>query len=61
VFTGATSPRFIKRTLALPEAETPSYWPVEIRSIMSSEVAPSFVTTLQPVCFVNVLAHALSA
>jgi hypothetical protein len=61
VLTGATSPRFIRRTLAFPDAETPSYWPVEIKSIMSSEVAPSFVTTLQPVCLVNVLAHALSA
>ena len=61
MFTGATSPRFISRTLALPEADTPSYWPVETRSIMSSEVAPSLVTTLQPVCCVNVFAQDLSA
>ena len=61
MFTGATSPRFIRRTLAFPDADTPSYWPVETRSIMSSEVAPSFVTTLQPVSFVNSFAHDLSA
>jgi hypothetical protein len=46
---GATSPRAISRTLAFPDAETPSYWPVESRSIMSSELAPSFVFTAQPV------------
>jgi hypothetical protein len=59
--TGATSPRSIKRTLALPDADTPSYWPVEMRSIMSSELAPSFVFTLQPVSWVNGFAHEGSA
>src|SRR5205085_1326232 len=48
-------------TLAFPDAETPSYCPVEIRSIMSSEVEPSFVFTLQPVCLVNWFAQDLSA
>src|SRR2546423_9906792 len=51
----------MRRTLAFPEAETPSYCPVEIRSIMSSEVAPSFVFTLQSVCLVNRFAQDLSA
>ncbi len=53
VFTGTTSPVAIRRTLALPETETPSYAPVWIRLIMSSELAPSFVLTLQPVADVN--------
>src|SRR4249919_961583 len=51
----------MSRTLALPDADTPSYCPVESRSIMSSELAPSFVFTLQPVCCVNGFAHDGSA
>ena len=58
---GATSPRDMSRTLAFPDADTPSYCPVESRSIMSSELAPSFVFTLQPVCCVNGFAHDGSA
>jgi hypothetical protein len=37
----------------LPEAETPSYEPDEISWIMSSDVAPSFVLTWQPVSLAN--------
>ena len=48
-------------SVASPDAETPSYAPVAIRSTMSSELAPSFVFTLQPVCCVNASAHDLSA
>ena len=59
--TGATSPFAMSLSVASPDAETPSYAPVAIRSTMSSELAPSFVFTLQPVCCVNASAHDLSA
>ena len=41
------------QTLAFPEAVTPSYSPVWMRLIMSSDEAPSFVATVQPVAAVN--------
>ena len=53
VSTGATSPVVMSRTLAFPEAETPSYAPVWMRLIMSSDDAPSFVFTVHPVAAVN--------
>ena len=49
MLTGATSPAAIRRSVASPEAETPSYWPVRISVTISSEVLPTFVFTLQPV------------
>ena len=49
VLTGATSPASISRTLASPEADTPSYSPVCISWTISSEVLPILTLTLQPV------------
>ena len=43
------------RTLAFPEAETPSYCPLVSNESMSSEVVPSFVFTWQPVSCANSL------
>src|SRR4051795_1805844 len=53
VFTGATSPPAISRSVASPDADTPSYWPVRISCTISSEVLPIFTLTLQPVSFSN--------
>jgi hypothetical protein len=53
VFTGSTSPPSISRRVASPDAETPSYWPLRISWTISSELAPTFTLTLQPVCFSN--------
>jgi hypothetical protein len=58
---GATSPLAMSRNVASPDADTPSYAPVAIWSTMSSEPAPSFVITWQPVCFVKSSAQDLSA
>ena len=49
--TGATSPPAISRSVASPEAETPSYWPVRMSVTISSEVLPTLTLTWQPVCF----------
>ena len=53
MFTGATSPPSTSLAVAFPEADTPSYWPVRIRSTMSSDVSPTFTLTWQPVCCSN--------
>ncbi len=51
MLTGSTSPPSTSRAVALPEAETPSYWPLLISSTISSEVLPILTLTWQPVCF----------
>jgi hypothetical protein len=51
VLTGSTSPPAISRSVASPEADTPSYLPVRISVTISSDVLPSFTLTWQPVCF----------
>ena len=51
MLTGATSPAAIRRSVASPEAETPSYWPVRISVTISSDVLPTLVLTWQPVSF----------
>src|SRR4051794_28231017 len=38
----------MRRLLASPEADTPSYWPVCISWTISSDVLPIFTFTLQP-------------
>src|SRR3954453_21368947 len=50
VLTGATSPPAIRRRVASPEADTPSYWPVRMSVTISSDVLPILTLTLQPVC-----------
>ena len=44
--TGATSPPAISRSVASPDAETPSYWPVFISWTMSSESRPTLTVDL---------------
>ena len=51
MLTGATSPPAIRRSVASPDADTPSYWPVRISVTISSEVLPTLTLTWQPVCF----------
>ena len=51
MLTGATSPAAISRSVASPDAETPSYWPVRMSVTISSDVLPSFTLTWQPVSF----------
>ena len=51
MLTGSTSPPAISRSVASPEADTPSYLPVRISVTISSEVLPIFTLTWQPVCF----------
>ena len=51
MLTGATSPPAIRRSVASPEADTPSYWPERISVTISSEVLPILVLTWQPVSF----------
>ena len=53
MLTGATSPPAMSRSVASPEAETPSYWPVRINVTISSDVLPILTLTWQPVCFSN--------
>src|ERR1700730_2089219 len=43
----------MSRREALPDAETPSYWPVFISCTISSDVLPIFTFTLHPVCCWN--------
>ncbi len=49
MLTGSTSPPAIRRRVASPDADTPSYLPVRISVTISSEVLPIFTLTLQPV------------
>jgi hypothetical protein len=49
VLTGATSPAAISRSVASPDADTPSYCPVRMSVTISSDVLPSFTLTWQPV------------
>ena len=49
VFTGATSPAAMRRSVASPEAATTSYSPVFIRLTASSEVPYDFEVTMHPV------------
>jgi hypothetical protein len=49
--TGATSPAAISRSVASPEAETPSNWPDRIWVTIWSDVLPIVTLTLQPVSF----------
>ena len=49
MLTGATWPASIRRTLESPEADTPSYSPVDISWNISSEVLPILTSVLQPV------------
>ena len=51
MLTGATSPPSISRSVASPDAETPSYSPVRISCTISSEVLPILTLTWQPVSF----------
>jgi len=51
--TGATSPPAISRSVASPDAETPSYWPVFISWTMFPESRPTLTVTLQPVSVSN--------
>src|SRR5262245_2425327 len=53
---GAASPVAMRRTVAFPDATTPSYSPVPMNVIMLSEVPASFSVTLHPVSAVNSLA-----
>ena len=53
MLTGATLPPYINRSVASPEAETPSYWPVFISVTISSEVLATLTLTAHPVCAVN--------
>ena len=53
MLTGATSPPAMRRSVASPDAETPSYWPVRISVTISSEVLPILTLTWQPVFFSN--------
>ena len=50
MLTGATSPAAIRRSVASPDADTPSYWPVRISVTISSDVLPILTLTWQPVC-----------
>ena len=51
MLTGSTSPPAISRSVASPDADTPSYLPVRISVTISSEVLPIFTLTWQPVSF----------
>ena len=51
MLTGSTSPPAISRSVASPDADTPSYLPVRISVTISSDVLPSFTLTWQPVSF----------
>ncbi len=51
--TGATSPPAMRRSVASPDAETPSYWPVFISWTISDELPPTLTVTLQPVACSN--------
>src|SRR5207248_1950303 len=56
VFTSATSPWAIRRLVASPLAETPSYWvppPCRISVTISSDVSANFTLILQPVAVVK--------
>src|SRR2546421_8943664 len=56
VFTSATSPWAMRRLVASPLAETPSYWvppPCRIRVTISSDVSANFTLILQPVAVVK--------
>ena len=41
----------MSRSVASPDADRPSYWPVRINWTISSEVLPTLMLTLQPVSF----------
>src|SRR5215471_3741372 len=43
----------MSRSVASPDAETPSYWPVFMSATISSDVLPILTLTLQPVCDSN--------
>src|SRR5689334_12213235 len=43
----------MSRSVASPDADTPSYCPVRINCTISSDVLPIFTLTWQPVCFWN--------
>jgi hypothetical protein len=47
-FTGETSPPAIRRSVASPDADTPSYSPVFMSWTMLAESTPTFTLTLQP-------------
>ena len=51
--TGATSLPAIRRRVASPDADTPSYWPVFISWTMLAESRPCLDVTLQPVAVSN--------
>ena len=53
MFTGSTSLPSISRSVASPDADTPSYCPVRISCTISSEVLPILMLTWQPVCLSN--------
>src|SRR5881409_48033 len=49
----ATSPPAIRRSVASPDAETPSYSPVFMSWTISDELAPTLTVVLQPVAASN--------
>jgi len=53
VSTAATSPPAMRRSVASPDADTPSYWPVFISWTISDELAPTLTVVLQPVAVSN--------
>jgi hypothetical protein len=53
VLTAETSPPAMSRSVASPDADTPSYSPVFISWTISDELAPTLTVTLQPVASSN--------
>ena len=47
VLIAATSPPAMSRSVASPDADTPSYWPVFMSWTISDELAPTFTRVAQ--------------